>query len=69
MRRADKERIVEEGNYHKFTKSKETHLEQKLLETRERELVEVNQPFMAIQNIANPLAKGFTRRSNLGSRL
>ncbi|KAK4495789.1 hypothetical protein PRZ48_013057 [Zasmidium cellare] len=38
-----KSRIVEEGNYHKFTKSKEEEgLLKKLLETGERELVEAS---------------------------
>ena len=38
----DKFRIVEEGNWLKFTKSKEyTELSKKLLETAEREIVEV----------------------------
>ena len=38
----DKSRIVEEGNYHKFTKSKENqHLTDLLLATGDRELVEV----------------------------
>lgn len=39
----DKSRIVEEGNYHKFTKCKESvRMAQALLETGERELVEVS---------------------------
>ena len=37
---ADKSRIVEEGNYHKFTKST-PEMRQKLLDTGDRELVEV----------------------------
>lgn len=38
----DKSRLVEEGNYHKFTKSKESQQMLKLLlETGDRELVEV----------------------------
>jgi len=38
----DKSRIVEEGNYHKFTKSKESkHFTKMLLDTGDRELVEV----------------------------
>ena len=37
---ADKSRIVEEGNYHKFTKST-PEMTQKLLDTDDRELVEV----------------------------
>ena len=38
----DKSRIVEEGNYHKFTKSKESpQMLKMLLETGDRELVEV----------------------------
>lgn len=38
----DKSRIVEEGNYHKFTKSKDQHKMRKmLLETGDREMVEV----------------------------
>jgi predicted NAD-dependent protein-ADP-ribosyltransferase YbiA (DUF1768 family) len=38
----DKSRIVEEGNYHKFTKGKESSwMAKKLLETGDRELVEV----------------------------
>lgn len=41
-KRLDKSRIVEDGNFHKFTKSKEDlGLKRKLLETGERELVEV----------------------------
>jgi predicted NAD-dependent protein-ADP-ribosyltransferase YbiA (DUF1768 family) len=39
----DKSRIVEEGNYHKFTKSKESkHFTKMLLDTGDRELVEVS---------------------------
>lgn len=39
---ADKSRIVEEGNYHKFTKSKsDQRMLRKLLDTGDRELVEV----------------------------
>jgi len=39
----DKSRIVEEGNYHKFTKGKESPwMAKKLLETGDRELVEVS---------------------------
>ena len=39
----DKSRIVEEGNYHKFTKSQESkHFTKMLLETGDRELVEVS---------------------------
>lgn len=39
----DKSRIVEEGNYHKFTKSKkEEGMLRKLLDTGNRELVEVS---------------------------
>lgn len=38
----DKSRIVEEGNYHKFTKSKgKPEMLKWLLETGDRELVEV----------------------------
>lgn len=38
----DKSRIVEEGNYHKFTKSKnDPKMLQKLLATGEREMIEV----------------------------
>ena len=38
----DKDRIVEEGNLHKFTKGKESpEMLKKLLETGDRELVEV----------------------------
>ena len=36
-----KEKIVEEGNWYKFTKTKSENLRQKLLETGDRELVEV----------------------------
>lgn len=40
---SDKSRIVEEGNYHKFTKGKESSwMAKKLLETGDRELVEVS---------------------------
>ena len=39
---ADKSRIVEEGNYHKFTSSKSNPgMAKKLLDTEDRELVEV----------------------------
>ncbi|KAK4991255.1 hypothetical protein LTR50_002013 [Elasticomyces elasticus] len=39
----DKSRIVEEGNYHKFTSSEpQLQLKRKLLETGERELVEAS---------------------------
>jgi predicted NAD-dependent protein-ADP-ribosyltransferase YbiA (DUF1768 family) len=39
----DKSRIVEEGNYHKFTKSQESkHFTKMLLDTGDRELVEVS---------------------------
>jgi predicted NAD-dependent protein-ADP-ribosyltransferase YbiA (DUF1768 family) len=39
----DKSRIVEEGNYHKFTKSKDSkHFTKMLLDTGDRELVEVS---------------------------
>lgn len=39
----DKYKIVVDGNYHKFTKSKEsTELRKKLLGTGDRELVEVS---------------------------
>lgn len=39
----DKSRIVEEGNYHKFTKGKDSPwMAKKLLETGDRELVEVS---------------------------
>lgn len=42
LRRIDKSRIVEEGNYHKFTKtSKKDDMLTKLLETGDREMVEV----------------------------
>ena len=38
----DKSRIVEEGNYHKFTKSKnDPGMAKKLFDTGDRELVEV----------------------------
>ena len=37
----DKEHIVEKGNYLKFSKSKDTSLKRKLLDTKDRELVEV----------------------------
>ena len=38
----DKDRIVEEGNLHKFTKGDESpEMAKKLLETGDRELVEV----------------------------
>lgn len=38
----DKSRIVEEGNYHKFTKCKESvQFRKALLDTGDRELVEV----------------------------
>ena len=41
-----KSRIVEEGNYHKFTKGKESsEMRAKLLTTGERELVEVSVEF------------------------
>ena len=41
--RADKDRIVEEGNWHKFTKGKDHgQLAKMLLSTRDRELVEVS---------------------------
>jgi predicted NAD-dependent protein-ADP-ribosyltransferase YbiA (DUF1768 family) len=40
---SDKSRIVEEGNYHKFTKGKKSPwMAKKLLETGDRELVEVS---------------------------
>jgi predicted NAD-dependent protein-ADP-ribosyltransferase YbiA (DUF1768 family) len=39
---SDKEHIVEKGNYLKFSKGKETELKRKLLDTQERELVEVS---------------------------
>lgn len=43
--RLDKSRIVEEGNYHKFTKGKESSwMAKNLLETGDRELVEVSIP-------------------------
>lgn len=39
----DKSRIVEEGNYHKFTKSKDSpQMAKMLLDTGDRELVEVS---------------------------
>jgi predicted NAD-dependent protein-ADP-ribosyltransferase YbiA (DUF1768 family) len=38
----DKEHIVEKGNYLKFTKSKDEDMKRKLLETKDRELVEVS---------------------------
>lgn len=38
----DKEHIVEKGNYLKFTKSKDENMKRKLLETKDRELVEVS---------------------------
>ena len=39
----DKSRIVEEGNYHKFTKSQESkYFTKMLLDTGDRELVEVS---------------------------
>lgn len=42
---ADKSRIVEEGNYHKFTKSNsKPQMRQMLLDTGHRELVEVCNP-------------------------
>jgi predicted NAD-dependent protein-ADP-ribosyltransferase YbiA (DUF1768 family) len=43
VKSSDKSRIVEEGNYHKFTKGKESSwMAKKLLETGDRELVEVS---------------------------
>lgn len=42
--RIDKEHIVEKGNYLKFTKSKDEDMKRKLLETQDRELVEVSPP-------------------------
>lgn len=40
--RLDKSRIVEEGNYHKFTKCKESaQMSKALLDTGDREMVEV----------------------------
>lgn len=45
LRTPDKSRIVEEGNYHKFTKGKHSPwMAKKLLETGDRELVEVSDP-------------------------
>lgn len=42
MNSTDKSRIVEEGNYHKFTKSKDSsRMAKMLLDTGDRELVEV----------------------------
>lgn len=38
----DKEHIVEKGNYLKFTQSKDENMKRKLLETDDRELVEVS---------------------------
>lgn len=38
---AEKERIVKEGNWHKFSTEAKSGLKKLLLETRERELVEV----------------------------
>lgn len=39
----DKSRIVEEGNYHKFTKCQDSpHFTKMLLDTGDRELVEVS---------------------------
>jgi predicted NAD-dependent protein-ADP-ribosyltransferase YbiA (DUF1768 family) len=44
----DKSRIVEEGNYHKFTKSKNhEQMLKMLLDTGDRELVEVRNAIMS----------------------
>ena len=57
----DKSRIVEEGNYHKFTKGKESSwMAKKLLETGDRELVEVSACYIGL---AAPTAKMITQAS------
>jgi predicted NAD-dependent protein-ADP-ribosyltransferase YbiA (DUF1768 family) len=48
----DKSRIVEEGNYHKFTKCQDSkHFTKMLLDTGDRELVEVS--MIACHNMSN----------------
>lgn len=52
--KSDKSRIVEEGNYHKFTKGKDSSwMAEKLLETGDRELVEVGACYIGL---ADPLS-------------
>ena len=44
-----KSRIVEEGNWHKFSNSKAENLEEILLSTGDRELVEVRSSFQVLR--------------------
>lgn len=53
---AAKSRIVEEGNYHKFTKARQSaEMAKKLLDTGDRELVEVSSKRLRTPGLSSTL--------------
>lgn len=65
---SDKSRIVEEGNYHKFTKGKDSPwMAKKLLETGDRELVEVSIVWLCAANGKNTEVVACSLTSNQAS--
>jgi len=67
---ADKSRIVEEGNYHKFTSSKSNPgMARKLLDTGDRELVEVASLDCCYNNACTDIRIGLAGRPYLGCRI
>ena len=66
----DKSRIVEEGNYHKFTNSKSNPgMAKKLLDTGDRELVEVVTLGFSYDKLCTDVCVGLARRPYLGRRI
>ncbi|MCJ1377113.1 hypothetical protein MMC17_000205 [Xylographa soralifera] len=63
-----KEKIVEEGNWYKFTENKTENLGQKLLETGERELVEAS-PSDRIWGVGFKAHDAEANRANWGQNL
>lgn len=67
---ADKSRIVEEGNYHKFTSSKSNpSMAKKLLDTGDRELVEVGALGIFHDKLCTDVCVGLAGRPYLGCRI
>ena len=65
---AEREKIVEEGNWWKFTQSKEGDLRKMLLETGDRSLVEAS-PYDRIWGVGYSAAKAAANRGDWGQNL
>ena len=65
---AKREKIVEDGNWWKFTKSKESDLRKMLLETGDRLLVEAS-PYDRIWEVGYSAANAEANRGNWGENL